>query len=109
MSWYFENGPEADVVVSSRVRFARNIHGNKFTGVATEEEQKDILKIFKTNKVVSGLKFIQINDLDELMRKDFLDELVDSYNQLTVNGTERVTTCSIQSTTNCFNSSNSSR
>ena len=30
-------------------------------------------------------------NLDELMRKDFLDELVDSYNQLTVNGTPLLT------------------
>lgn len=74
MSWYFENGPEADVVVSSRIRFARNIHGKKFTGVADDEEQKEILKVFKTNKVVTGLKFIQINDLDELMRISLVEK-----------------------------------
>lgn len=74
MSWYFENGPEADVVVSSRIRFARNIHGRKFTGSADEEELKEILKTFKGNKVVSGLKFIQLNDLDELMRMSLVEK-----------------------------------
>ena len=74
MSWYFENGPESDVVVSSRIRFARNIHGHKFTGSADEEELKEILKIFKTNKVVSGLKFIQLSDLDDLMRMSLVEK-----------------------------------
>ncbi len=74
MSWYFENGPEADVVVSSRVRFARNIQGFKFTGRAEEDDLKKVLSLFKTNKVVSGLQYINLSDLDELMRMSLVEK-----------------------------------
>ena len=42
MSWYFENGPESDVVISTRIRFARNISGTKFVQKADEQELKKI-------------------------------------------------------------------
>ena len=51
MSWYFENGPESDVVVSTRIRFARNINGYKYTSRATEEELKNIQNIFKEGNI----------------------------------------------------------
>ena len=38
MSWYLEEGKDSDVVVSSRVRLARNIDGIKFVPKAEEEE-----------------------------------------------------------------------
>ena len=50
MSWYFENGPEGDVVVSTRIRFARNIAGHKFNSVATKEDAEKVLDIFKKLK-----------------------------------------------------------
>ena len=68
MSWYFENGPESDVVVSTRIRFARNISGYNFNKRASEEELEKILNIFSNNKVVPELRFIRINELDELMQ-----------------------------------------
>ena len=45
MSWYFENGSESDVVVSTRIRFARNINGYKYTSTASEDELKNILNM----------------------------------------------------------------
>ena len=42
MSWYLEDGKDSDVVVSSRVRIARNIAGKKFVSTASDEELKDI-------------------------------------------------------------------
>ena len=50
MSWYFENGPESDVAVSTRIRFARNINGYKYTSRASEEELKNIQNIFNSSK-----------------------------------------------------------
>lgn len=74
MSWYFENGPESDVVVSTRIRFARNINGYKYTSRATEEELKNIQNIFKEGNIVPGLSYINIQDLDELMRMSLVEK-----------------------------------
>lgn len=74
MSWYFENGPESDVVVSTRIRFARNINGYKYTSRATEEELKNIQNIFKEGNIVPGLSYINIEDLDELMRMSLVEK-----------------------------------
>lgn len=74
MSWYFENGPESDVVVSTRIRFARNINGYKYTSRATEEELKSIQNIFKEGNIVPGLSYINLEDLDELMRMSLVEK-----------------------------------
>ena len=74
MSWYFENGPESDVVVSTRIRFARNINGYKYTSRATEEELKNIQNIFKEGNIVPGLSYINVEDLDELMRMSLVEK-----------------------------------
>lgn len=74
MSWYFENGPESDVVVSTRIRFARNINGYKYTSRASEDELKNIQNIFKEGNIVPGLSYINIQDLDELMRMSLVEK-----------------------------------
>lgn len=84
MSWYFENGPESDVVVSTRIRFARNISGHKFNSIATKEDEEKVLDIFKNNNVVPELKFIRLSDLDELMQNSLIEKHVISRDILNV-------------------------
>ena len=84
MSWYFENGPESDVVVSTRIRFARNISGHKFNSIATNEDKEKVLDIFKNNNVVPGLKFIRLSDLDEIMQNSLVEKHVISRDILNV-------------------------
>ncbi len=82
MSWYFENGPESDVVVSTRIRFARNLRGYKFTSVADETELKRVLENFKGNGIVSGLQYIKLDELDELMRMSLVEKHIISRDML---------------------------
>lgn len=84
MSWYFENGPESDVVVSTRIRFARNISGHKFNSIATNEDKEKVLDIFKNNNVVPELKFIRLSDLDEIMQNSLVEKHVISRDILNV-------------------------
>ena len=44
MYWYDETGKESDVVVSSRIRFARNIADKPFMSRLSEDGAKDIIK-----------------------------------------------------------------
>lgn len=46
--WFSGSGPLADVVVSSRIRLARNLAGHKFLGTCTDEEKARILNKLKT-------------------------------------------------------------
>ena len=45
--WYNECGPEGDVVLSSRVRLARNIKGIPFPARATEAQQEEVIRTCK--------------------------------------------------------------
>lgn len=74
MSWYLEDGKDSDVVVSSRVRIARNIAGKKFVSTASDEELKDILMTIKNSNIDSDLHFINLSDLDELMKNSLVEK-----------------------------------
>ena len=41
--WFSGDGPLADIVVSSRIRLARNLAGHKFLGNCSDEEKGRIL------------------------------------------------------------------
>ena len=47
MKWYLETGPEGDVVVSTRIRLARNITEFPFISRMTEEQGQEIIKNVK--------------------------------------------------------------
>ena len=76
MSWYLEDGKDSDVVVSSRVRIARNIAGKKFVSTASDEELKDVLMTIKNSNIDSDLHFINLSDLDELMKNSLVEKRV---------------------------------
>jgi protein arginine kinase len=46
--WFSGNGPQADIVVSSRIRLARNLAGHRFLGNCTDDEKAQILAELKT-------------------------------------------------------------
>lgn len=74
MSWYLEDGKDSDVVISSRVRLARNIKNIKFPRLAKEEELKNVLEMFKTNKIDKNLHFIKLSDLDTVMQSSLVEK-----------------------------------
>ena len=42
-NWYLQNGKDSDVVISTRVRLARNIQGFNFENKCSKEDKKNIL------------------------------------------------------------------
>jgi protein arginine kinase len=75
-AWLSKPGPDADVVVSSRVRLARNLAGRRFTHHADEDEQleayeasRDAVMESKAGDGFAGvLSWLDLNDLPELDR-----------------------------------------
>ena len=84
--WYIEDGPESDVVISSRVRNARNLTEYPFPVKMTKEQSKLIVNLaYKVlNKGVDGKEydFCNINNISELDKEVLVEKHLMSPNLL---------------------------
>ncbi len=75
--WFLKPGPSCEVVVSSRVRFARNLEGKKFPHHSNAMEQRQIVdevqRAVSALSQAANLKFIRLNEISSLDRQ-FLTE-----------------------------------
>ena len=55
-NWYLQNGKDSDVVISSRVRLARNLADFPFKDKAKQEDLEQILK--KIKEIVPSISSI---------------------------------------------------
>lgn len=76
LNWYLESGKESDVVLSSRVRLARNIQEIPFIGIANQEEKREILQQIEkiTPSIGYGLKFFQLKDMDDITKMELVEK-----------------------------------
>lgn len=76
--WYEDLGPEADVVISSRVRFARNIAGYVFPSVAKEQTLEEVLQFCKKQleRVAENfsLRWIDLREITPLERCCYIEQ-----------------------------------
>lgn len=68
VNWYLQSGKESDIVVSSRIRLARNLNDIPFT---KKYKNKDALKIIdKLEEILPslgyGLKLLKMKDIDDI-------------------------------------------
>ncbi len=76
--WMQGGGPEAEIVISSRVRAARNIKGSPFSCLASERENKGVLD--KINAVTAGkedfasFSFLPMDDISELEKQALVEK-----------------------------------
>ena len=75
MNWYLQNGKDSDIVLSSRIRFSRNINGIPFTTKASEGDLEKVYNVMKDASLTLGygLKFMDFGSIDQ-MTKDALAE-----------------------------------
>lgn len=70
--WYIDKGPDSDVVLSSRIRLARNFRNYPFPHKSTAEQQKKIVEetkkaIFTGNESMSGFfRYVDFSLLDAI-------------------------------------------
>lgn len=78
VKWLNEKGLEDDVVISSRIRIARNIEDVKFPQAARKEESekvtKDILEAVKNSNKNDNYKFFEIGRLSSLDKNVFIEK-----------------------------------
>ena len=76
LNWYLQSGDNSDVVVSSRIRVARNIADFPFELKCDKNKKAEIIKIIEDailgNKY--GLKLLKLKDMDEITIKSLLEK-----------------------------------
>lgn len=79
-SWMNQDGPESDIVLSSRIRLARNLKEVSFPTVFTSEEGKKVLKKVEdrmAGQYLSGLgtlEMVKMNDLKPLEKEVLVEK-----------------------------------
>lgn len=79
MSWYNEKAPQDDVVISTRIRLARNIAGIPFPSRMNCEQRETINESIKKTLIESNtpfaksLKFIRMRDIPENERYSMIE------------------------------------
>lgn len=76
MNWYLQNGKDSDVIMSTRVRLARNIQGIPFVQRCNEEELKNVYNTMKkiAPAIGYGLRFIALNDIENLDKEVLVEK-----------------------------------
>ncbi|OQB15245.1 MAG: putative ATP:guanido phosphotransferase [Firmicutes bacterium ADurb.Bin193] len=69
MKWYLDSGNEGDVVISSRIRLARNIKGFPFANLLTDEQSKKILALIKDAATGLNLRYLSMASMPEVNRR----------------------------------------
>ncbi|MEI7027640.1 protein arginine kinase [Paenibacillus sp. y28] len=78
--WMKGEGPDADIVISSRIRVARNLRSYPFPMLATNQQSKEVLDrisvILKENELeqLGHFEFIQLDEWDELQKRVLVEK-----------------------------------
>ena len=89
MNWYLQSENDSDVVISTRIRYARNLENFKFN-VSTKEEGEAIQNEIKSKlpSLGYGLNFCRISDIDDVTKMSLLEKniispecVLNKYNQ----------------------------
>lgn len=78
--WYTKSGKDGDIVLSSRVRLARNAKDIPFGNKITKEQENEIAE--KCKKALKDLKYIELNPMSETEKTSLLEQHIISSDML---------------------------
>lgn len=99
--WYKNISKDSDVVVSSRVRYARNISGYKFSSVLNDDELKKIVELIESSIEKGKYNIFKMSDIDEITQNSLKEknlissEMVDNKNGAIVINEDNSLVCMI--------------
>jgi protein arginine kinase len=79
-SWMSQEGPDSDIVLSSRIRLARNIEDFQFPTVFTNEEAQEIVGLFektfayKSYYPLGKFEFLKMNELRPIEKRVLVEK-----------------------------------
>lgn len=82
LNWYLQNGKDSDVVVSSRIRLARNLKEYPFITKCKKEDLEKIEEEIKeiTPSLGYGIKFLKLKDIDDITKMTLVEKHIISPN-----------------------------
>lgn len=82
LNWYIQNGNNSDVVISSRIRFARNLSGLPFITKMTKEDKEKVEDKIKeiAPSLGYGIKFLKLKDIDDITKMSLVEKHIVSPN-----------------------------
>lgn len=75
-NWYLQNGKDSDVVISSRVRLARNLIEYNFPNKTLNDESKNVIDKIEeiTPSLGYGLKFLKLENIDDITKISLMEK-----------------------------------
>jgi protein arginine kinase len=78
--WLAADGPDAGIVLSSRVRLARNLANMMFAHKATRSEQSTIISIVRSGvqkcDALNDLNFVNVGELDRIEKRFLMERYI---------------------------------
>lgn len=76
INWYLQNGKDSDVVISSRIRLARNLADFPFKEKAKTKDLEQVLKTIKeiTPSIGYGIKYIELKNIDDVTKISLIEK-----------------------------------
>lgn len=75
-NWYVQTGKDLDIVISSRIRLARNIKGIPFTTKCKPEDLEKVINIMnnEVNSLGYGLKLFRMDKIDNVTKLSLIEK-----------------------------------
>ena len=75
-NWYVQTGKDSDIVISSRIRLARNIKGIHFTTKCKPEDLEKVINIMnnEVNSLGYGLKLFRMDKIDNVTKLSLIEK-----------------------------------
>ena len=75
-NWYVQTGKDSDIVISSRIRLARNIKGIPFTTKCKPEDLEKVINIMnnEVNSLGYGLKLFRMDKIDNVTKLNLIEK-----------------------------------
>ena len=75
-NWYVQTGKYSDIVISSRIRLARNIKGIPFTTKCKPEDLEKVINIMnnEVNSLGYGLKLFRMDKIDNVTKLSLIEK-----------------------------------
>ncbi len=76
LNWYLQGGKNSDVVISTRIRIARNLEDIPFVNKGNTKQLEQVLERIEniTPNIGYGLKFIRLKDLDDITKLSLIEK-----------------------------------
>lgn len=74
-NWYLQTGKDSDIVISTRIRLARNLSNFRFN-IINPEEYKSLENYIqeRITKLGSQYKFLKLKDIDEITKQSLVEK-----------------------------------